>query len=211
MTTSAPKNRRRPAAPAKAAPPRARVPKRRGYHHGDLKVALLEAAERLLKKEGVAGLKLRAITRMVGVSHTAGDPHFGDHTGLLSELAAVGFERLGDAMLQSDGAPGRAYITFALSNRQMFTLMFRNEALNFEWPRLRAAVDRAAVVLSRAAGDQSGIAHGLPLDRASRMARAWALVHGLSLLAIGGSLNGIVRRTPGASLESLIAAALTGE
>ena len=59
------------------------------YHHGALRDALLEAAERVLEHDGLAGLTLRAVAREAGVSHAAPTHHFGDLTGLVSELAAI--------------------------------------------------------------------------------------------------------------------------
>src|SRR5438132_7142729 len=69
------------------------------YHHGALRDALLKAAERVLEREGLAGLTLRAVAREAGVSHAAPTHHFGDLTGLLSELAAIGFRRFNEAMV----------------------------------------------------------------------------------------------------------------
>ena len=68
------------------------------YHHGDLHDALLAAAERVLERDGLPGLTLRAVAREAGVSHAAPTHHFGDLTGLLSELAAIGFRRFNEAM-----------------------------------------------------------------------------------------------------------------
>src|SRR5262245_62298820 len=86
-------------------------PKRpQGYHHGSLREALLQAAERILERDGIQGLTLRAAAREAGVSHAAPKNHFGDMTGMLSELAAVGFERF-VATMQGDvgeeGSPDR--------------------------------------------------------------------------------------------------------
>ena len=69
------------------------------YHHGDLHDALLAAAERVLERDGLAGLTLRAVAREAGVSHAAPTHHFGDLSGLLSELAAIGFRRFNEAMV----------------------------------------------------------------------------------------------------------------
>src|SRR5258708_10545516 len=89
--------------PAKAAAekPAARRRKSTGespYHHGDLHEALLKAAEQVLERDGLPGLTLRAVAREAGVSHAAPTHHFGDLTGLLSELAAIGFRQFGAAM-----------------------------------------------------------------------------------------------------------------
>ena len=59
---------------------------------------MLAAAERVLERDGLAGLTLRAVAREAGVSHAAPTHHFGDLTGLLSELAAIGFRRFNEAM-----------------------------------------------------------------------------------------------------------------
>ena len=68
------------------------------YHHGALRDALLEAAERVLERDGLSGLTLRAVAREAGVSHAAPTHHFGDLTGLVSELAAIGFRQFNTAM-----------------------------------------------------------------------------------------------------------------
>src|SRR4029077_600186 len=71
------------------------------YHHGALRDALLEAAERVLERDGLPGLTLRAVAREAGVSHAAPTHHFGDLTGLVSELAAIGFRQFNTAMAES--------------------------------------------------------------------------------------------------------------
>ena len=88
-------------APARAA--RGKPPKAAGaaspYHHGALRDALLQAAERVLERDGLSGLTLRAVAREAGVSHAAPTHHFGDLTGLVSELAAIGFRQFNAAMV----------------------------------------------------------------------------------------------------------------
>ena len=74
------------------------------YHHGALRDALLKAAERVLERDGLAGLTLRAVAREAGVSHAAPTHHFGDLTGLVSELAAIGFRQFNAAMAAAGAA-----------------------------------------------------------------------------------------------------------
>src|SRR5262245_59204834 len=123
-------------------------PKPRGYHHGDLRAAVLKAAEKILETEGVDALTLRAVARAVGVSHTAPKNHFGDLQGLLSELAAEGYRRYGEALagaMDEAGADprlrmramGRAYVAFARAHPQLFILMYRGERLDMTRPSLR--------------------------------------------------------------------------
>src|SRR3982074_2583700 len=73
------------------------------YHHGALHDAVVEAAERVLERDGLAGLTLRAVAREAGVSHAAPTHHFGDLTGLVSELAAIGFRQFNAAMTAASG------------------------------------------------------------------------------------------------------------
>src|ERR1700744_2758366 len=96
----------------------------RPYHHGDLKSALLAEAETILERDGIQALTLRAAARAAGVSHAAPANHFDDLTGLLSELAAVGFNRFSAALMAAmetaggdprarSNAMGAAYVRFA--------------------------------------------------------------------------------------------------
>src|SRR6056297_2914679 len=95
-----------------------------GYHHGDLREALLTAADQLLHEEGLGGLTLRACARRAGVSHAAPKHHFADLAELLSEVAARSFDRLTEALNQARPAAGdgpeqhfimvaRTYVMFA--------------------------------------------------------------------------------------------------
>src|SRR6202012_4086300 len=110
---------------------------KRPYHHGALREAMLDGAERILARDGIEGLTLRADAREAGASHAAPKNHFDNVAGLLSELAAVGFwrfeRRLLDAAAGADTeearlpALGRAYVEFATEFPGLFLLMFRSE------------------------------------------------------------------------------------
>lgn len=76
------------------------------YHHGALHAAMLEVAETILERDGPEGLTLRAAARAAGVSHAAPVHHFGDLTGLLSELAAVGYRRFADHLTAAADVAG---------------------------------------------------------------------------------------------------------
>src|SRR5918911_3448969 len=100
------------------------------YHHGNLRAALLEEAERRL---GDGELSLRELARAVGVSHGAPRRHFADKQALLDALAEEGFARLGRALEASaaDGdftarlaALARAYVRFATEHGALLDLMF---------------------------------------------------------------------------------------
>ena len=188
----------------------------RPYHHGSLKEAMLEAAERILERDGITGLTLRGAAREAGASHAAPKNHFGDLSGLLSELAATGFIRFREAMLaEAEGcadpaermqAAGRGYVKFARANPGLFLLMFRSEKLDMQRPSLRKAADDAIAVLAGVGASGGHAPAELSLDQAARMAGAWAGVHGLALLLIDGRLKALVERLPeGTSEEDLFA------
>ncbi|TXS41249.1 TetR/AcrR family transcriptional regulator [Streptomyces sp. uw30] len=111
-----------------------RMPESRPYHHGDLRAALLAAAERTLREKGVASLSLRELAREVGVSHAAPGRHFKDKQALLNALAVAGFERLSRALDAADDpalpleprltALARTYLGFAIDNAELLELMY---------------------------------------------------------------------------------------
>jgi AcrR family transcriptional regulator len=107
----------------------------RPYHHGNLRTALLDAAERTLRERGVQALSLRELAREVGVSHGAPRRHFPDRQALLDALAGEGFERLGAELRTAAEEAGEgfepqlraiasAYIRFATEDAALLELMF---------------------------------------------------------------------------------------
>src|SRR5450631_3377520 len=79
----------------------------RPYHHGNLRTALLEQAERTVLERGVEALSLRELARETGVSHGAPRRHFADRQALLDALAEAGFQRLGAELRgAAEGAGG---------------------------------------------------------------------------------------------------------
>lgn len=210
--------------PAPNAARRRSKPKDAGaYHHGALREALLKAAEKLLDRDGIKGLTLRAAAREAGVSHAAPKHHFGDAAGLLSELAVLGFERLRDFLAAGlrDGmirgerldAIGRGYVAFAEAHPALFLLMFRGERLDMTRPALRAAARSSLEVLAGAVGPDKGVADDGPLTlvQAGRLARAWSLVHGFSMLLIDGRWKPLLARLPkGAGAGDLFEAIIDG-
>ncbi|MEE2691225.1 MAG: TetR/AcrR family transcriptional regulator [Pseudomonadota bacterium] len=199
--------------PSATAKKRRSPPAKAGYHHGDLKRALVEAARALLEKEGVAGTSLRAAARKAGVSQTAPYHHFEDKNALLAAVAAEGFkafEATTRAMMAKAGddpqakflESGVAYVKFATQHPALFRLMFGSVVENPEnFPELAAAGDRAfrtlvenmTAVIETAGGD----AGKAPLFALSE----WARVHGLATLLVDGGLD--PKRYPAKSPEAL--------
>jgi AcrR family transcriptional regulator len=178
------------------------------YHHGDLHDALLKAAERILEREGLPGLTLRAVAREAGVSHAAPAHHFGDLSGLVSELAAIGYGRFGAALnaaatgrspVEAGLARGRAYIEFARAHPAMYQLMFSAERLDMTNPVLRQAADASfsgLVATINENRNETIAGTALTLDQAADIARVWSLVHGFAMLLIDGRLQGILKHLP---------------
>ena len=196
-------------APARPARRPASVKSEAPYHHGALREALLQAAERVLERDGLAGLTLRAVAREAGVSHAAPTHHFGDLTGLLSELAAVGFRQFNAAMasacdaatspLERALARPKAYVAYAQAHPGMYGLMFRTERLDYSRPSLQAAAQASFGGLAQAiaASRHEHIeAEALTLEQAAAIARAWSLVHGFTMLLLDGRLEDILHRLP---------------
>ena len=120
-----------------------RPPAPRPYHHGDLRAALIAAAEAEIDAHGVESFSLRAVAKRAGVSHAAPAHHFGDANGLLTALAAEGFARFVETQRAHEAAapPGQpdrlvaaglGYIAFATGHPALFRLMFASRR-----PRLR--------------------------------------------------------------------------
>ena len=200
-----------PARTARKRPGRRTGPGGKGapYHHGALHGALLAAAERVLEQNGLAGLTLRAVAREAGVSHAAPAHHFGDLTGLVSELAAIGFRQFNAAMAAADSgrsapaemamARAKTYVAYAQAHPGMYGLMFRTERLDMSRPALCEAAEAAFAGLSGSIGAQRHetiSAEALSLNQAAAIARAWSLVHGFTMLLLDGRLADILRRLP---------------
>ncbi|MGH7762533.1 MAG: TetR/AcrR family transcriptional regulator [Candidatus Dormibacteraceae bacterium] len=177
----------------------------RGYHHGDLKVALVDAVEQVVRQRGVGHVSLRAVARQVGVTHAASAHHFENKAGLLTAFASQGYVQLSGAVMASideaqpvDGpsvleAVGRGYVRFALANPGRFEVMFRLDLLNADDPDLAAASEGAySLLVSTIARCQAEGFLGTN-DPEVVAVSAWSTVHGLAALWISGRLSERIR------------------
>src|SRR5208282_4701705 len=127
---------------------------RRGYHHGNLREALIQAALDLIAKKGPGGFTFADAARSAGVSSAAPYRHFRDRDALLTDVARRGFE-LFETHLQrawNDGKPepfrafenvGRAYLSFARSEPAYYSAMFEGAVAPDSDPALRQASEQA--------------------------------------------------------------------
>jgi AcrR family transcriptional regulator len=188
----------------------------RPYHHGSLRAALIAAAEAELAETGIERFSLRSVAKRAGVSHAAPAHHFGDTRGLLTALAAEGFERFlaTQRAREATAAPGQpdrivaaglGYIEFALAHPALFRLMFASERPDFAAsPLLEASRAAYGHLLENVAeirgGDPVGDEAGM-----TDVTAAWAIVHGLADLLQAGRLA-FLRSLPAAKREATMAA-----
>jgi AcrR family transcriptional regulator len=191
------------------------------YHHGDLPATLLSAAETILERSGIAALTMRAAAREAGVSHAAPAHHFGDLSGLLSELAASGFIRFHDyvAAQTADASrlPGgrvralsRGYIGFAQAHPGLFQLMFRSERLDWSRASLASAGASAFALLTLPVEETADFAPQTDLERLAAAMARWSFAHGMAVLLIDGRIDAIATKIPGTDVEALIEEMLKG-
>jgi AcrR family transcriptional regulator len=171
----------------------------RPYHHGDLRRAIIETALDMLGAEKDWQFTLREVARRAGVSHAAPYKHFPDKTALLAELAMIGFDRLREAMsLAKTDAPdsvleeimpiARSYVAFGTDNPALYRLMFsaeegRSAGMHLD-ERALAVFDVVLEMLGR--GQAAGSIRERPVR--GQATAAWALIHGVTMLAIEGLL-----------------------
>jgi len=186
----------------------------RGYHHGNLREALIQAARELIKEKGPAGFTFADAARSAGVSAAAPYRHFRDREALLADVAREGFQRF-EAMLSTGwagGKPdaltafnnvGKAYLAFARAEPAYYAAMFESGLppdLNAD---LRAAADRAFGVLRSAADALVALlpTTGKRPPALMMSLHVWAMAHGIASLFGRGDAG---RRTLPMTAEELL-------
>jgi len=185
----------------------------RGYHHGNLREALIQAARELIAEKGPAGFTFADAARSAGVSAAAPYRHFRDREALLADVAREGFTRF-EAMLTTGWAAGkpepitafhnvgRAYLAFARSEPAYYAAMFESGLPPDLNPELRAASDRAFGVLRAAAEQLVGLLPAGKRPPALMMSlHVWSMAHGIASLFGRGDAG---RRTLPMTAEELL-------
>jgi AcrR family transcriptional regulator len=198
-------------------------PGRRGYHHGNLREALIRAALDLIAQKGPGGFTFADAARWAGVSSAAPYRHFRDRDALMADVARRGFERF-EAALQrawNDGRPdpftafenvGRAYLAFARDEPAYYSAMFEAGVPLDADPELRQVAERAFAVLRR--GSEAISARLPPENRPPALMMSlhmWALSHGIaSLFARADAGRRRLPMTPEELLEAAVLVYLRG-
>jgi AcrR family transcriptional regulator len=166
----------------------------RGYHHGNLREALIRAALELIAKKGPAGFTFAEAARWAGVSPAAPYRHFRDRDELLADVARRGFEQFATALEHAwdNGKPepfaafervGKAYLEFARTEPSYYSAMFEAGVPLEISAELSAAGDRAFGVI-RTASEK--LIERMPAGKrppALMMAlHVWSLAHGIASL-----------------------------
>jgi AcrR family transcriptional regulator len=187
----------------------------RGYHHGNLKEALLRAALELIAQKGPAGFTFAEAARWAGVSPAAPYRHFRGRDELLSSVALRGFKQFEAALSRAwdDGRPdvftafdrlGKAYLDFARNEPAYYSAMFEAGVSLADNPELREAGDRAFAVLRAAAEKLTAQTSAKTKPPALMVAlHIWAIAHGIASLFGRGDA---ARRTLPMSPEELLEA-----
>ncbi len=164
----------------------------RKYHHGDLRRALAEAALRIVQRDGLPALSLRAVAREAGVSPAAPYHHFHDKQELMMAVGQEGFRRLTvvmEAAIAAAACPqaalsaiGVEYVCFARQNPELYTLMWDCSRLEGATPEIDSEKDCYNLL------EQTIIAAGVaPADDTVKLKLAgiamWTKAHGLAVMA----------------------------
>ena len=165
------------------------------YHHGDLRAALITAADEIITEKGIEGFSLRAAAQKAGVSPAAPAHHFGSARGLLTEVAILAYERAGryiegaghsqDAV-RDVRAVMLAFVKFAVENPGHFRLMFRKDLLDRGDSRLATASKGPGNRLGHAVLAYRGKAHPdtASFEDSAEMLCGIATFHGLANLVL---------------------------
>ncbi len=169
--------------------------KRSTYHHGDLRAALIQAADEIIAEGGIEAFSLRAAAQRAGVSPGAPAHHFGNAKGLLTEVALLAFKKAGlyieeagrsDDVVADVRAVTLAFISFALDHPVHFRLMFRSDLVNREDPRYPETSIKSGMRLSLAVAAYHGrsAVYSDRFEEAADMLCAMATMHGLAHLVL---------------------------
>ena len=167
----------------------------RGYHHGDLKAALITSAMDLLDAGGPDAVTVRAVARQAGVAHSAPINHFHDRAALLSAVANLNFADLiavideafdaAESSIDKLLAFGPAVTRFALAHPNRYRLLWRRDSLD---PDDRFIDDGISLMCERLKALLSADAVPTERDVDSEVIALWSMTHGYVALRLDGNL-----------------------
>ncbi|EOQ87768.1 WHG domain protein [Leptospira yanagawae serovar Saopaulo str. Sao Paulo = ATCC 700523] len=176
---------------------------KKGYHHGNLREAILNESIVWIRKKGVESLSLREIAKKIGVTHSAPNKHFAKKESLLASLIEMGFEQFKQALIEGKKdiiknpkeafiGMGVAYVKFANENPEIYRLMFSNHIDDISaYPACeKAGFEAFEVLLSTVIllQDKGIIKKGDPKEISYLI---WSFTHGYVMLQLDKRLSGI--------------------
>ena len=184
----------------------AAAPTVRPYHHGDLQRALVEAAARILERDGPNAMSLRAVAREAGVSPAAPYHHFKDKDELMAAVARQGFEAMSQAMRTAgEGAEGPherlvalgvAYVVFARDHPALYHVMFdwrRRGAVRPNAPKEAGGAYQMVKEARYKASDEKADPDDLELATIA----GWCAAHGLAEMSQSREFDELKQRLGG--------------
>ncbi|HLY33481.1 MAG TPA: TetR/AcrR family transcriptional regulator [Jatrophihabitantaceae bacterium] len=201
----------------------------RGYHHGNLREALVEAGVALARDGGPTAIQLRAVSRQAGVSHNAAYRHFANQEDLVAAVAERCMHQLGLLMIERMQvvtvrdrvrraqerlqAIGLAYIEFARTEPGWFRTAFTSAQPHPSAEKARETPPPADerftspfALLNERLDELVEVGAVTPARRQGAEFVAWSAVHGISSLLLDGPL----RNLPEPEVGPVIAAVLGG-
>ena len=176
------------------------MPKKKTYHHGDLKNALIKAGVEILANDGVSGLSLRKVALKAGVSHAAPYSHFADKQALIAAISTEGFRQLYKRMsavaeefkIQPEKQlveVAWAYVQFAMDDPDRFKVMFSGvlekekeytefvaeSQRNFQLVKMIVEANQASGILRSGDSELTALS-------------AWGIIHGFVMLLMEGQI-----------------------
>ena len=186
----------------------------------DARRRILDASIELVNEQGVRGVSFREVARRAGVSHQTPYHHFGNHLGILREIAREGFALLLDAMRGAAGAhddpmdalhaSGIAYVRFAREHTAHFRVMFQRDLVDVRDPEAPIVeAEATSELLGRLAASARGAGYGAGLDDDAIAKVCWSCVHGISVLTVESVIEDELNGDDGTSVSSQVVASLS--
>ncbi len=188
-----------------------------GYHHGNLREAILKESLLWIRKKGLESLSLREIAKILGVSHSAPNKHFPKKDALIASLIEKGFIEFKESLLRGlSSVPddpkeafmnsGREYLRFALSNPEMYKLMFSDVIANpKDYPEMEEAGNQAFSVLHQAISRLQDLKIIQAWDSVDMSLMIWSLSHGYSMLCLEGRISRVAEsKNPNVVAEEIL-------
>ncbi len=178
--------------------------KRKNYHHGDLKNALIKAGIEILSQEGVGALSLRKVAGQAGVSHAAPYAHFADKQALIAAISTAGYQKIHERIIQVQEQYSAdplnlfvesswAYVAFALDEPDHFKITFSGVVeKEKEYPAFVEIAQKNYETLTQIVStcQQAGILNPGPADLMA--VSVWGLIHGFVSLLLEGQISHIM-------------------